>query len=80
MWVLFLDLSKTFDCYPHGSLATKLHTYSFSEDAVTVVHSYLKRRKQGVKILSSGIAQGSILGPILFNIVINDLFFFIKDV
>ena len=67
----------------------KLHAYGFSEDAVTFVYSYLKRRKQGVKIIDtesvfqvllSGIPQGSILGTILFNIFINDLFLFIKDV
>ena len=53
------------------------------------MHSYWKRRKQGVKIndteyvfqvLLSDTSQGYILGPILFNIVTNDFIFFIKDV
>ena len=57
---------------------------------VTLVYSYLKRRKQGVKmndnesvfqILLPGISQGSVLGPILFiSILFISLFFFIKDV
>ena len=45
-----MDLSKAFDCIPHDLLAAKLHACGLSEDAVTFVHSYLKRRKQGVKI------------------------------
>ena len=86
---VLMDLSKAFDCIPHDLLAAKLHAYGLSEDAVTFVHSYLKRRKLGVKIndtesvfqiLLSVIPQGSILESILFKILINDLFFFIKDV
>ena len=83
------DLSNAFDCIHHDLLAAKLHAYDLSEDAVTFVHSHLKFRKQDVKIndtesvfqiLLSGIPQGSILRPILFNMLINDYVFFIKDV
>ena len=84
-----MDLFKAFDCMSHDLFAVKLHAYGLSEDAVTFVHSYLTRGKQGVttsgtesvfQILLSGIPQGSISGVILFNIPINDLFFFIKNV
>ena len=85
---VLMDLSKAFDCIPHNLLAVKLHIHRLSEDAITFVHSYLKLRKQGVKIngtesvfqtLLSGRPQDSVSCPILFNVFINDLFFFIKD-
>ena len=76
------DFSKAFDCISHDLLIAKMHAYGFSSKSLTFLYSYLKRRKQSVKINSThsvfqvlqlGFHQGSILGPIPFNIFINYL-------
>ena len=84
-WRLYLDdnyLSKAFDCLPHDLLIAKLEAYGFDNYTIRYVYSYLKNRKQCVKInntysdlldIISGVPQGFIV----FNIFFNDFFYVI---
>ena len=87
--VFMTDLSKAFDCLHHGLLMAKLDAYGLDMKSVKLNQQYLTNRKQRVKVgntysswkeIFNVIPDGSILGLLIFNIFLCDLFYFLKSV
>ena len=85
---LMTNLSKAFDCLSQELLIAKLDACSFDKKSLKLVYIYLSNRKQRVKTNDSysswgkilfRVPHGSILGPLLFNTVICDMFYFLED-
>ena len=85
---IFIDFSKAFDSIDHQILISKLKLYGLDDNSISIITSYFANRFQQTRVdghisntgkVTFGTAQGSILGPLIFIIYVNDLFNMIRD-
>ena len=80
--VFLTNLSKDFDCISLDLIIAKLEAYDFHTDPLRLIHDYLSNKINGAysswKDIFYGVPQGSILGPLLLNIHLCDLFYFLE--
>ena len=81
-FLVLLDYSKAFDCANHRLILAKLKAAGFHHESLSWLHSYLSNRRQKVvngsnestwEHIKNGVPQGSILGPLLFTVLVSDI-------